>query len=167
MGFFTSKKKVREALIADARSFLGTVERRGGFETIATNVAMKSGESAFLMEQTVLSEARTVTKRSSTGMGLRMMKGVYIGGSSGESRGQAELQKIDAGILVFTNKRIIFDGRIENRVLPIDKIISINPSLNSIEISTENKQKSSFFTVKNPFIWMGVLTILHAQENHA
>ena len=166
MGFFTSKKKVGEALIADARSFVEMVSRRGGFETVPTNVALKEGEKAFLVEQAILKETRTVTKRSSTGMGFRIMKGVYVGGSSGESRSQAELRSIDTGILVFTNIRIIFDGKIENRVLPVAKILSIDPSLDAIEISIENKQKSSFFTVKNPFIWMGVFTILHATGKH-
>lgn len=165
MGWFTSpSEKKKDVLKAEVAAFAESAKQRGGLAVITVSIALKPGEQAFLEEQVTLKETRSFTKRSSTGGALRVMKGVYVGGSSGTSRSHNEWRDIDTGTLIITNQRIIFDGRMENRVMPIDRILSVNPLLDGIEVSIENKQKSSFFTVKNSLIWTTVFNTVHAKE---
>lgn len=165
MGFFTSsKEKKKLALKAEFDAYVKIVEERHGIPVIASQVTLKAGEQAFLEDEVILKETRSVTTRSSSGGAFRVMKGVYVGGSSGTSRSHNEWQTIDKGRLVMTNQRIIFDGNSENRVVAIDKVISVSPALDGIEISIENKQKSSFYTVKNCLIWNMVFKIVHDTE---
>lgn len=165
MGFFTSsKEKKKKELQTELDAYVVTIKKRGGFPVIATSVALKTAEQAILEEVVTLKETRSVTTRSGSGAGIRVMKSVYLGSSSGTSRSHNEWQTIDIGTLVITNQRIIFDGRSENRVVLLDRVISINPNLDGIEVSIENKQKSSFYTVKNSLIWSSVFNILHDLE---
>lgn len=162
MGLFGIGKNKREELIAEARGFIQNIEQTGKLPVVETLVSLKPDEHAFLSEEAKLKEMRSFSVRSSSGMGVRLMKGVYLGKSSGTSRGQTELRDIDKGTLVFTNTRIIFDGNSENRVIPMDKILSMRPYLDAVEISIENKQKSEYFLVRNPLLWTSVYQIIHA-----
>ncbi len=126
-----------------------------------TSIILKKDEKAFFLEEKVpLKEVRMVSKRSGGGMGVRLFKGVYVGGFQGESRSLPELRDIDSGVLILTNKRLVFDGMIENKSLDLDKMLSIEIYTDGLEISFEGKTKSSFFMVKNPYLWKLVLGVV-------
>lgn len=67
--------------------------------------------------------------------------------------------------MTLTNKRLIFDGAKENRAVPLEKIIPVNPWLDAIEVSAENRKKSMLFPVENPYIWATAIPILIKADN--
>lgn len=162
MGLFSlSKNKKKEEKIKLANDFIEEIKKKSGLQPITTTIMLKRDEKAFLLEENVIfRETRSVSKRSGAGLGFRLFKGVYVGGYKGEARSHPELRDIDNGSLILTNKRLVFDGSIENKVINLDKILSIQVYLDSIEISIEDKSKSSFFVVKNPYIWGAVFNII-------
>ena len=158
MGFldFLSPKKKREEqkqkLIEETNAFLAKIKEQKGLTPITTSILLKREEDAYLQTDTILQETRAVRKYSGggRGVGFRIAKGVYIGagGRSGISESHEEWRNIDEGKLILTNKRLIFDGAKGNRVIPLEKIISVNPWLDAIEVSAENRKKSMLFPVE-------------------
>lgn len=162
MGLFTSsKQKKKEEMTKVANTFVADIKQKGGLQPIETSILLKKDEKGYLEESEItLKETRMMSKRSGGGVGVRLFKGVYVGGYKGESRSHPELRGIDMGKLVLTNKRLIFDGKTENRIIELNKVLSIEPYLDAIEISTEDRAKSFFFFVKNPYVWITVFQIL-------
>ena len=133
---------------------------------IDQSIFLSNGECMFLKEkESRLKETRAVRKNSGSGLGFRVMKGVYLGGYSGKSESHQEWRILDSGELVLTNKKIIFRGNNENRTIPIDKIVAVKVYTDGIELTTESKSKSSIFAVKNPYIWNIALTILRSGKD--
>jgi hypothetical protein len=90
-------------------------------------------------------------------LGLRVAKGVWVGGTSGRSASTQEWTKIDVGSLTITNKRLLFDGAKEDRTVPLTKIISVHNTLTGVEVSVEGCQKAMVFDAANPLIASGRL----------
>ena len=131
-----------------------------------SGIAFKEDEDAYLNEKDcVLYETRAVRHHIGGGIGLRIMKGVYVGGTRGASESRDEWRTIDQGHCVLTNKRIIFDGSKENRVIALAKVISASPWADSIEVSIENRKKSMLLKVSNPYLWSAVIQILSQVRN--
>lgn len=166
MGFFTSSKdKKKKINIEEAEKFLANIKQQNKLQSISTNISLKKDERAYFEEDVTLSETRMVSKRTGVGVGFRVFKGVFVGTTKGESRSMPELRNIDVGKLTLTNKRLIFDGSTENRVNDLDKILSVETYIDAIEVSLENKVKSAYFFVKNPFIWSTVFKIIRGVPN--
>jgi len=165
---FLSPKRKREEqkqkLIEETNAFLAKIKEQKGLTPITTSILLKKEEDAYFQIDTILQETRAVRKYSGSGrgVGFRVAKGVYVGagGRSGTSESHEEWRNIDEGKLTLTNKRVIFDGVKENRVVPLEKIVSVNPWLDAIEISAENRKKSMLFPVENPYIWATAIQIL-------
>ena len=116
-------------------------------------------------EDSSLYETRSVRKGGGSGVGIRLMKGVYVGGYSGKSESHKEWRKLDDGKIILTSKRIIFKGDLENRNIPIEKVLSVTSTLETIEITIEGKEKSSAFSVKNICIWKALIHLIKKVEN--
>ncbi|MBI2031110.1 MAG: hypothetical protein HYT08_00690 [Candidatus Levybacteria bacterium] len=163
-GFKSPSEKKKELLVAEANEFSLNLNKEKNLPAISTQLLLKPQEEAFVQTDSKLYETRAVSYHKSSGSGgaVRIAKGVYVGGSSrsGKSESVQELKPIDEGTLILTNKRFVFDGKNENRIIPLDKIISIDPHIDSIEISAENRTKSMWFTVPNCFIWIFTFQIL-------
>ncbi len=69
----------------------------------------------------------------------------YRSGNVAPSRHTEEYMKlIDSGKVYFTNKRIIFVGKKQNKVIPWTKILDFTPFNNGIEIGKETGKKPFF-----------------------
>ena len=90
---------------------------------------------------------------------------MYVDGYKGQSESTQELRAIDSGELTITNQRLVFRGSKENRVIPLSKVIEIKMHNDAIEIATTGRQKSSIFTVNNPYIWNVNLFVLSKVDN--
>jgi len=145
--------------LADAQSFAEFVREHRVLPRVATSVMLKPDEAAFYSSPTKLYETRAVRYHQSSGARVRIAKGISVGGSSGRSTSTQEWSQIDSGLLVVTNKRIVFDGGAENRSVTIKSIISVNPSADSIEVSSEKRNKSMVFSAENPLILAAILSI--------
>jgi len=170
MGFldFLSPKKKREEqkqkLIEETNNFLTKIKEQKGLTPITTSILLKKEEDAYFQCDTILQETRAIRKYKSSGggVGFRVAKGVYIGSSSrsGTSESHEEWRIIDKGRLTLTNQRLIFDGVKENRVISLNKVVSVNPWLDAIEVSAENRKKSMLFPIGNPYMWATAIQIL-------
>jgi hypothetical protein len=155
----TSQMEKTYSNVTELQQFIDAVKRNGKIPTIKTSLILKSDEEAYLEEYVKLYEIRSASKSDRLYVGGRVMKGIYVGGSTGVSRRFDELREIDAGKLVLTNKRIIFDGNFNNRIMDLDKIISIELYDDGFEIATEDKRQSQLYGgIRNPFLWKNLTT---------
>lgn len=145
--------------VTELQDYIDAVKKNGKIPPIKTSLILKNDEEAYLEDFVKLYEIRGASKLDRLYVGARVMKGIYVGGSTGVSRRFDELREIDAGKIVLTNKRIIFDGKFNNRIMDLDKIISIELYDDGFEIATEDKRQSQLYGgVKNPFLWKNLTT---------
>jgi len=84
-----------------------------------------------------------ITKRKitggSTGASFRIMKGVYwrVGGFKGVPVAWDETHHTDTGLLVLTNKHLLFSGPVRNQRIAYSKLASIDPHSDAIEIQRD------------------------------
>ncbi len=162
------RKRVRIGVqIRRAKRFLATVKKRKGLSPISTGLTLGKAEDAFMEDVCTLNETRSERQYESRGIGFRIAKGVYVGGTRGRSISTPRMTRIDSGRLTLTNKRLVFDGRTEDRIIPLTKIVSVNALMDAIEVSTEGRQRSMYFTVRDPLIWAALIRILTAAEDPA
>ena len=158
--------KPRSQLLTDnARAFVESLKQTKSLATVQTKIILKKGETAYYSESSKLFETRAVRHYQSGSAGMRVMKGVYIGGSRGKSISNEEWKHIDDGTLIITNKRLVFDGFSQNRNFNLSKIMSVSQGLDKIEVSIENRQKSLVFDCSNPIICSTVIHICAQAEN--
>lgn len=158
-------KKSAQLIKQEIEDFVANIEKNKSLSTISTNIILKTKESAFYSSYTSLYETRAVRHYTAGHTGLRVAKGVYIGGTKGRSVSSDEWHQIDTGQLIVTNKRIVFDGEKTNRVIPLNKVISINSGADNIEVSAENRQKSLVFNASNPVILATIIQICSVADN--
>lgn len=156
----TVKRLRRAHLIAVARRFLARVKANDSFPPVSTRVLLRAGEVAIYDEPSVLYEKRAVRDYVSGRVGFRIAKGVWIGGSRGRSVSSQEWSKLSTGRLTLTNKRLVFTGDGVDRTVAREKIVSVEPWSDAVEVSIENRQKSMVFSAANPFIAHALISVL-------
>lgn len=117
----------------EARRFLELAKARNAFPTVATHLALKDEEFAFYEAASAFYEKRAVRHR-------------------GDSVSSQEWRKIAAGMFTVTNKRIIFDGGGIVKNVKFDKVMSVKPWIDGVEISIEDRQKGMMFGAGNPML---------------
>ena len=153
------RREKRASLLKQARDFVATVQQNRALPTVTTDIILKPGESAFYSTPSVLYETRAVRHYQAGHTGFRIAKGVYVGGTSGRSVSTQQWAKLDAGRLTITNKRLVFVGRKEDRTIPLNKVVSVEPNLTEIVISVEGRQKAMALEVANPLIAMTIIRL--------
>ena len=151
--------ELKERLQVQARNFAADVQRTRALPTATTSIILKPGEAAFYSAPSALYETRAVRNYQAGHAGVRVAKGVWIGGTSGRSVSTQQWAKIDTGLLTVTNQRVIFDGGQQDRTIPLKKIVSVNAGLTAIELSAEGRQKTMVFDADNPIILAAVIRI--------
>jgi len=105
-------------------------------------IILKKNEEPFLYLPNIeLHEDRMIRDR--VGGAVRVMKGVYVGGSRGESH--PERRHVDTGELILTNKRLVFVGSRKSVDIDLRKILSIDPYSDGIALSRSNKKNIEWF----------------------
>ena len=155
-----SKRHHRAHLLAEARRFLSGVAANDSFPPVSTQVLLRAGEVAIYDEPSTLFEKRAVRDYVSGRVGLRIAKGVWIGGSRGRSVSSQEWSKLSTGTLTLTNKRLVFNGDGVDRTVAREKIISVEAWSDAVEVSVENRQKSMVFSAANPFIAHALIALI-------
>lgn len=147
--------------VTELQRYIAEIKKNKKIPTINTSLILKKDEEAYLEDAVKLYEIRSASKSDRLYAGGRIMKGVYLGGSTGISRKFDELREIDSGKLVLTNKRIIFDGHFNNRIMDLEKIISIELYDDGFEIATEDKRQSQLYGgIRDPFLWKNFITAI-------
>lgn len=160
-------EKRREELRAEARTFLSKIDQDQGLTPVATSLILKRGETAYFSGSADLYETRAVRHYVAGHSGVRIMKGVYVGGSKGKSVSSQEWTKVASGSVVVTNKRLLFDGDKNDRNIALNKIFNIESTADGVEVSCENRQKSMIFASRNPIILAIILRICCYAEDPA
>ncbi len=119
-------------------------------------ILLHEGEFATLMADSKLIEERAV--RLGAYGGMRVAKGMWIGGGQSESHG--ELRAIDSGLLVLTNQRLVFVGSMRTSEIPLKKIVNVTEWVDALQVNTSARQKAQTFTIPNPFIWGTLIRML-------
>lgn len=163
--FFSSKKSNKEALIKDANLYLERIKKDKNIPIISSRLLLESDEKAFLEEAVSCYETRAVRKNRGGFGGLRIIKGVNIGGYSGQSESDQEWRLVDSGTLTLTNKRLVFDGEKSNKFFVLSKIISVESFLKSIRLSSDGKTKDVEFSVNNPITWALLINVAKQVKN--
>jgi hypothetical protein len=154
----TAKKEIEERQKRnrdEAYRFFVDIEQQKKLPVTQVDVVLKEGEVGVFQEPSVLLETRAY--RIYGGAGTRVGR-IHVGGGVSESHDR--LREIDSGILVLTNKRLIFDGGHENRSVNLPDLISANAWSDAIEISSSRRQKSQIYTVQNPIILAQMIQML-------
>jgi hypothetical protein len=155
----------RENCKLEARAFLNKVQSENFLPTADSSFMLKSGEVAYFCDDVDLYETRSVRSSTATYTGVRIMKGIYIGGSQGTSSSTERWTCVASGKLVITNQRLIFDGDKNDRNIPLNRIFNAESSQDGVSVSCEGRQKTMIFACKNPLILAVVIRICTQSPN--
>ena len=163
------KEKLKKGLITSADGYFDDVKKNKSLKEIKTSILLNEKEFAILEEDTNLKETRSVRSFSggSSGLSFKVSKRLYVRGGNfgGTSESNQEWRVLDDGLLTLTNKRLIFRGKKGTRIIPLEEILFVQATLNSIQISIESKSKKVEFPVNNSYIWAGTINILHSVKD--
>jgi hypothetical protein len=168
--YFRSRAKksaqLKESIYGEAEALLGRVKQNRGLTPCSSTILLKENERGFFDEATELFETRSVRQYSSGSAGMRVAKGLYIGGTKGKSVSTQEWTKLDTGRLTVTNKRIVFTGTKESRSLDLKKLVSVEPeSFHTVLVSVENRQKPILFKYKNSLVLVTIIRLCAECDN--
>jgi hypothetical protein len=162
-----ANKALDEKLTAELNVYVEAAKQANKLPTVSTQVFLKAGESAFYDCPSSLYETRAVRQYQAGHVGFRVAKGVWVGGTQGQSVSNQEWSKIDDGTFTITNMRVIFDGTKGSRNIVLGKIISVQSFLDGLELAVENRQKNLMLTAPNPYIAAGIIRYLCKSKGEA
>lgn len=115
------------------------IVENGDIPEIEVSIALQKAEKCYFKTHTDLLEFRTVTQRinySGVTYRVKIAKGLYyrVGSIKPQRITSEHLVNIDSGTLYLTNKRLIFVGLRKNSTIKIDKILSVTPYSDGVEI---------------------------------
>ena len=149
---YIRKKKQKEfesQLVEQLKPYVETIVFKKPLPTITPSIFLKENEEAYIEEFTTFSQPKSHTIRY--GGGMRVAKGVYIGGTLPQH--VYAIVDIDKGELILTNKRIVFNGNHTTKTIDLEKIISVDVYKNYISIAYEGKEKEAMFSTTKPWVW--------------
>ena len=151
-------KEAQKMMLLRTKVFVDKVMTEKRLRPIeASNLALKQGELVYFQSAAVLMETRSVRHYHSGGGAVRVAKGVYIGGSKGQSESMDAWKEIDRGKIHVTNHRIVFNGMNQHRNLDLKKIVSFEQfARDGVKVAVENRQKAMIFVVDDPGIMIVV-----------
>ncbi len=156
----------RKAMQREAEAWLEQVEADGRFEVVPVSAMLKRGEQGHYETAATLHEPRATRHYVGASGSVRIMKGLSIRTSHGRSVSEQHWQQIDAGTLIVTNRRLLFDGRAEHRSVDIGKIDGIHAFADSIRVTVSNRKKPFTLVVSKPLILATMLTALQDPEKY-
>jgi len=142
---------------AEANAYFTAAERLKKFPEVPTAAILQATEQSFFCNPSDLYEPTLVRDYQSGFAGFKISRRITIGGSRGRSLSVPVLKKADSGMLTITNKRLLFSGAKETRSVILDKITSVIPRLDAVQISIEARDKSMVITASNPLILAGII----------
>jgi len=96
------RREKRALLVKQAQEFIDGVKQKLTLPVVSTDIMLKPGENAVYSSPSVLYETRAVREYHAVHSGVRVAKGVYIGGTSGRSLSTQQWAKLDTGCLTIT-----------------------------------------------------------------
>lgn len=141
-------------------------------ESVNADIALQRNEHCYVFIRNVhWHELRSVRKRvtySGYATSFKVAKGFYLrsGSYKPQSFSTDEMKLIDSGVLYLTNKRIIFTGFKKNSNIKLDKILSITPYTNGVEINKETGKSLTLTLPERPDVFCIILERLLRERNY-
>ncbi len=126
----------------------------GELPALQVDINLQKNETCYVQTRADWHELRTVTKRinyAGPSARIKIMKGLSyrVGSVSVERVTSEHMQHLDSGILYVTNKRLIFTGQKKNANIRLDKILSITPYSDGIEVVKDAGRNPVFIVPSN------------------
>ena len=152
------KEEFFNNLEQEAKVYITKTTGQRSLPVVSSEIFLGDKEIAFFEENVALSETRSVRQSSGSGAGVRIAKGVSVGGYSGSSRSQQEWHTVDHGTFTITNQKIVFSGEKENRIVELKKIF--NYQIRNGQIAISYQKKNIRLSVANPLICSYILDVI-------
>jgi hypothetical protein len=146
-------------ICAESDAFLHALEQGEEMPVVEPHLRLLDNECAYYCAPSSLYETRAVRHYQAGSVGFRVAKGVWIGGSRGQSVSRQEWMRIDSGVLTVTNRRIVFEGQTQTRAFMLRQLVTVNSYRDSVELGVENRQKRMIFEADNPLILVSIISI--------
>lgn len=129
-------------------------------------INLQKGETGYFHASSVtLYEPRAVRSGGYGGGSVRIAKGVTIHSGRFNSESHDEWRPIATGNLYVTDKRIIFDGDMKNRVIKLADVLSIVPGYRDACVNSSQVQRPIGFKNVNGQIFAAVVNALSGGED--
>lgn len=112
-------------------------------------ISLEKGEHIIYNDFSFFMEPRAVREYLSGRTGIRLAKGLYVGGTRGHAESHQELRKVDYGTLTITNKKLIFVGKFKVQNLFFNQIDFINMYSDAIQVGKVGRQHTLYFSASN------------------
>jgi hypothetical protein len=136
-----------------------------GVGPVPVEIRLEKDESCYLKAGAILCEPRAIRQSVHTGGAVRVMKGVSIGRAYSTSESHEEWRRIASGCLYVTNKRILFDGDMQNRTVKMKDVVSVQRGNDYVAISSDRRQKTMVFCGINGLIANDIINSLLEDED--
>lgn len=111
---------------------------------------LKTGEMAFLSWRGFLYETRAVRHYVSSGMSVRVARGLYVNGRRGTSTRVETWTCLSSGDFIVTNNRILFSGDSASRVVELHNLVGATlEDPETLLVNSSNRQKTMRFVLPN------------------
>jgi hypothetical protein len=136
---------LKKRMESEYKVWCTTVVLNNGLKPISSNICLMGDERCFYSDDAVLYEPRSVRNSTHLGGGVRVARGVVIGGGNSWSESHDEWRAISSGTLYITNKRIIFDGEMHDRTIKFSALTVVQAGIQELTISCSTRQKTMVF----------------------
>ena len=148
--------------VLDKYRLLWCIEN-GNLPVVSVSIHLQRDERCYLEVPAMWYENRTVTRSIRYGgpaVSIKIVKGLYYraGGYSYEKAASEELKLIDSGTLYVTNKRIIFVGAVRNTNIRLEKVLSLTPYKDGVEVVKDAGRNPLFVTDTQAELLFMILT---------
>ena len=154
--------------LADAQfqKWRSALEAADGYlQEIPLPINLQKGETGYFHATSVtLCEPRAVRSGGYGGGSVRIAKGVSIHSGRFASESHDEWRAITTGNLYVTDKRIIFDGDMKNRVIKLEDVMSVAPGYRDACVNSSKLQKPIGFKNVNGQIFAAVVDALSGED---
>lgn len=118
---------------------------------IYSDVILRTGETCIVeIPEVSLFEERAVRRSGkSSGVSLRLARGLWIRTGGFESKSEYEITEIDIGTLTLTSKRVLFNGHSKTLEYSLLKVNFLESDGQTLAIGRSGKQKKEYFVGVN------------------
>ena len=148
------------------RRWLQAVKANGGeIPEYRSPISLEPGEEClFYSVNTVLMEPRAIRSGNYGGASVRVARGIslHTGGFGSESHD--EFRRVDRGTFCITNRRVVFSGSMQTRVIKMSDIISVQSSPLVLALNSAKLKRAVVFEGANGLISRDVINAVRNQN---
>ncbi len=147
------RRKRLKRLLAESNTYMEQARKDQALPTVPSNLMLKS-ESAFYSAEVDLYETVTVSQYEDDSVKYDLFKRWDVKVKHRRARlvHKQQLTRIDSGTLTITDQRFIFDGRDTDRKFELSEIISVDATLDGLEVSSKTQEQNMILKADNPFL---------------